>query len=138
MLIEEIMSKNVVIINSDDSVYDACLKYKDSKVGCLIVMDKGACVGIVTERDVIDRTICGQKDPIKTKVKEIMSSEIITIHPLEKYEKALELMKKHSIKKIPVVFENRLIGIITLSDIAHARSDLSERFINSWVKPEWA
>ena len=137
MLIEEIMSKNVVIINSDDSVYAACLKYKDSKVGCLIVMDKGSCVGIVTERDVIDRSICGQKDPIKTKVKEIMSSELIMIHPLEKYEKALELMKKHSIKKIPVVCEDRLVGIITLSDIAHARSDLSERFINSWVKPVW-
>ncbi len=137
MLIEEIMSKNVVIINSDDSVYDACLKYKNNKVGCLIVMDKGTCVGIVTERDVIDRTICGQKDPIKTKVKEIMSSELILIHPLEKYEKALELMKKHSIKKIPVVCKDRLTGIITLSDIAHARSDLSERFINSWVKPEW-
>jgi CBS domain-containing protein len=136
MIVEEIMSKDVVTIDSEDSIYDACLKFKDNKVGCLIVIDKDSCIGIVTERDIITRTICNRKDPA-IKIKEIMSPDLKIIQPSEQYEKALELMKEHSIKKIPVVIEDRLVGIITLSDIAHARPDLSDRFINSWVKPRW-
>ena len=83
MLVKEIMTKKVVTINFNDTVFDACLKYRDNKVGCLIVTDKESCVGIVTERDLIERTICEHKDPFETNVGEIMSSNVKTIHPLD-------------------------------------------------------
>ena len=71
MLVKEIMTKNVVTIDANDTVFVACKKYNDYKVGCLVVEDNGFCVGIVTERDIIERTICMKKDPQKTKVSEM-------------------------------------------------------------------
>ena len=137
MLIKEIMTNEVVTIDYDDSVLNACFRYKEKKVGCLVVVKDEECVGIVTERDLIERTLCSRRDPATTKVNEIMSSGIITIHPLKQYEEALALLKKHGIKKLPVVSENKVQGIVTMTDIAHARSELTQRFIDSWVKPRW-
>ena len=137
MLVKEIMIKEVVTIEPNDTVFNASIKYRDKKVGCLIVVDKEICVGIVTERDLIERTICMRKDPEKTRIAEIMSSNIKTIYALEKVEKAMEIMKKHKIKKLPVVLGENIVGIITVTDISGARSDISKRFIDSWVKPRW-
>ena len=66
MLVKEVMTKKVVTINPNDTVFDACIKYQNKKVGCLIVTDNESCVGIVTERDLIERTMCLHKDPEKT------------------------------------------------------------------------
>jgi CBS domain-containing protein len=137
MLVEEVMIKNVMTIDRDKTVFDACNMYKDYKVGCLIVTDKGKCVGIVTERDLIERTICLRRDPEKTRINDIMSSNIKTIHPLDTIEKALEIMKINNIKKLPAVLKEDIVGIITVTDISKAKPDLSNRFIESWVKPRW-
>jgi len=137
MLVKEIMTKNPITINFNDTVFDACIKYRDKKVGCLVVTDEESCIGIITERDLIEKTICLHKVPEKTKVGEIMSSDIKTIHPLESLEKALEIMKKYKIKKLPVISDSTVIGIITITDIAHAKPEISKRFIESWVKPRW-
>jgi len=131
------MKKNVITIGSSDSVFEACNKYRDFKVGCLVVTDNDSCVGIVTERDLIERTLCEGKNPIDTKVKEIMTKDIKTIHALDTLEKALEVMKEYNIKKLPVVVNEGIVGIITVTDISRARPDLSKRFIESWVKPIW-
>jgi CBS domain-containing protein len=141
MLVQEIMTKEVVTIDSNDTIFDAFIKYRDEKVGCMIVTDKERCVGIVTERDLIEKAVCLCKDPKKTKIKEIMSSDIKTIHPFEKIETAVEIMEKYRIKKLPVVSDNdKLVGIITITDIALAVPELTgrvERFIQSWVCPSW-
>lgn len=118
-------------------IIDACNKYKDYKVGCLVVIDKGRCAGIVTERDLIERTICVRRSPEKTKVGDIMSSNIKTVHALETLEKAIEIMKKNNIKKLPVILNDEIIGIITVTDISKARPEMSKRFVDSWVKPRW-
>jgi CBS domain-containing protein len=137
MLIKEIMTKNVVTISPNETVYDACLKYRDNKVGCLVVTEEESCVGIVTERDLIERTICLHKNPDETKVSEIISSDIKTIQSLETLEKALEIMNNFKIKKLPVISDMSLVGVITITDIAKARPELTKRFIDSWVKPRW-
>jgi CBS domain-containing protein len=137
MLVKEAMTNSVVTIDQNASVFDACMMYKNKKVGCLVVVDGDTCVGIVTERDLIERSICIRKDPDKTKVQEIMSAGIKTVHSLEHIEKALEIMVKYHIKKLPVIFEDRIVGIITVTDISKSRSELSQHFMETWVKPEW-
>lgn len=138
MLVKEIMKKNVVTIGELDTVFDACIKYRDYKVGCLVVTDKeGRCVGIVTERDIIERTICEELNPRVTKVKKIMSKNVKTVHALDTVENALEIMHRYNIKKLPVIVKEGIVGIVTVTDISHARPDLSKRFIDSWVKPVW-
>ncbi|RLF52789.1 MAG: hypothetical protein DRN24_02665 [Thermoplasmata archaeon] len=137
MLVKEVMTKKVVTIEHDKTVLDACNLYRDKKIGCLIVIENGNCVGIVTERDIIERTICARRDPEKTRVREIMSTNLKTIHALDSIEKALAVMRDNNIKKLPVIVKEGVVGIITVTDISRARPDLSKRFIESWVKPVW-
>jgi len=149
MYVEEIMNRNVMTMDCSETVLEAYKKYIDYKVGCLVIKDNERCVGIVTERDLIERTIntnLEEKEktmiinPKKTKIKEIMSADIKTINPLEKIETAVEIMEKYKIKKLPVISDNnKLIGIITITDIALAVPELTgrvERFIRSWVWPD--
>jgi CBS domain-containing protein len=137
MLVSEVMTRNVVSIDADASVFDACMMYKEKKVGCLVVVSDGTCVGIVTERDLIERSICQSRNPEATKVKEIMSSNIKVVNALDTIEKALETMQQYKIKKLPVISAEKVVGIITMTDIAEARPDLSKRFMESWVKARW-
>lgn len=137
MLVKEVMAKKVVTIDRNKTVFDACNMYKDYKVGCLIVTDNGKCAGIVTERDLIERTICSRRDPEKTLIGDIMSSDLLTVHALDKIEIAIELMELFNVKKLPVVVNEEIVGIITVTDISKARPDLSKRFIDSWVKTRW-
>lgn len=137
MLVNEVMAKNVVTLDRKKTIFDACNMYKDHKVGCLIVTDEGKCAGIVTERDLIERTICSRRDPEKTKISEIMTTNLKTVHALDKIEKAIELIKTYKIKKLPVVKDEGIVGIVTVTDISVARPDLTKRFIDSWVKTRW-
>jgi len=66
-----------------------------------------------------------------------MSSDVKSIHPLDKIEKAIEEMKKNKIKKLPVISNNCIVGIITLTDIGSSKPELTERFMESWIKPRW-
>ena len=137
MLVREIMTKKVVTIDSNCTVFNAVEKYFNKKIGCLVVTNKTRCVGIFTERDLIERVIYLRKDPLKTKIGDIMSSDVKTIKPLNTLEDALKVMKKYRIKKLPVISDDNIVGIITITDIAYARPDLTNRFIESWIKPRW-
>jgi len=120
MLVQEIMTKKIESINSDDLVIEACKKYKEHKLGSLIVMEEDTIVGIITERDVIEKIILNEKNPKQTKVKEIMTSNVKTISSLAPVEEAVNIMKNNNIKKLPVVYNHLVVGIITENDITHA------------------
>jgi CBS domain-containing protein len=137
MLVKEIMSKNVITVNVNDTILNAAKKYRDHKIGCLVVTKNHHCIGIITERDLIERALCTHLDVTQAKTKDIMSENIITTHPLENIENVLLTMKKHKIKKLPVISNDHITGIITITDIAHARPELTQRFMESWIKPRW-
>ncbi len=120
MLVSEVMSKNVVTVESEESVLEACKIYKEQGVGCLVVMKEGLVLGILTERDIIERVIIDGKNPDITKVKDIMSKNIKTIHASTSVEKAVEVMRENKIKKLPVILNNEIFGIVTITDIANA------------------
>jgi CBS domain-containing protein len=126
MLVEEVMTKNVVSIDCNETVFNACKEYSKHKVGCLVVMDKKIIVGIITERDTIERIILANRDPKTTKVREIMSQNIKTIHSLASLQKAAQIMRENNIKKLPVILNNEIVGIITVTDISRAISAFSK------------
>jgi len=126
MLVQEVMTKNVVKIDCNKSVYDACTEYSKNEVGSLVVMDKDIVVGIITERDTIERVILNKKDPLKTKVKDIMTPNITTIHALAPLEKASKIMREKHIKKLPVILNNKIVGIITETDLSQTIEAFSE------------
>ena len=146
--IKDLMTKNIITIDLRKSVFDAAVLMSEKLIGCLVIMDKERCVGIVTERDLIERTIHINHEkrtihinPENTKIKEIMSSDIKTIRPFDKIESAVDMMEKYKIKKLPVISDNdSLVGIVTITDIALAVPALTgrvERFIHSWICPSW-
>jgi len=118
LLVKDLMSKKVNTIEDNKTVYHAAKKMAKERRGYVIVVKKGRPVGILTDSDVLEKVISKGKDPKRVKVREVMSSPIITISPDEEIVEASRLMRKNLIKRIPVVKNGKLVGIITDGDIA--------------------
>jgi len=112
------MRTNMVIVEEGASVAEASLNmYKKGK-GCAIVSRQGKPFGIVTERDVTWKVAGKGLDPKNVKVAEIMSTSLITIDPDADLIEAAKIMKKHKIRRLAVVREGALRGILTAADIS--------------------
>lgn len=112
----DIMKEPVVTVDSVVTVIDAAKKMDEKNIGCVIVMEKERPIGILTERDVVKKIVINEK-PLSTSVRNVMSSPLISIdHDATVWELA-ELMKLKRIHKLPVMQENKLIGIVTTTDI---------------------
>lgn len=118
MDVQEIMVDKVVSIEADATVKDAVLRMNQYDIGCLVVTNNGQVEGIVTERDVLKRVVSESKNPEETEVSDVMSRPLIVGGPTMYVEDAAKLMLKKSIKKLPIMENERIIGIITFSDIA--------------------
>jgi len=116
--VEDIMVEDVVIVDSDASVMQAVKLMNKNEIGCLIVIRRGKAVGIVTERDLLKRIIAKLRDPQKTKVRQIMTKPLIVVDPNMDLEDATKLMFASKIKKLPVIEDRRLVGLVSLTDIA--------------------
>ena len=101
------------------------------KVGSVIVAKGEDVLGIVTKRDIIGGTVLAHKNPERTLVSEIMKTEIITITPLENVMKAVELMEQNKIKKLIVVKDEQIVGIVTATDISRATKDVTKRVMDT-------
>jgi len=126
LLVQEIMTKKIKSINFNDTVFKACNKFKKFNVGSLVVKDDDLIVGIITERDVILKIILSNKNPSKTLIRDIMTPNLKTIYSLATIEDAADVMKKNNIKKLPVIYNNNLVGMITETDISQAIKILSK------------
>jgi CBS domain-containing protein len=87
----------------------------------LVVTRKGKPVGIMTERDVLKKIVCGCKNPEQTRVSEIMSKPLIVGRVDMDWLEAVKLMLDRNIKKLPILDDERLVGLVTLTDIARMR-----------------
>jgi CBS domain-containing protein len=116
--VEDIMVKEVMTIDENSTVKEAAEVMNKFEIGCLIAVKKGKAMGIVTERDLLKRVVAESKDANETKVRDVMSSPLVVIEPSTDLEEAVKLMFQMKIKKLPVVDDKRLVGLISLTDIA--------------------
>ncbi len=112
----DIMKEQVVVIDSSATVMDAAKKMTHENIGCVVVMERDSPVGMLTERDFV-RKIAVNKMSLSTPVKDVMSAPLISMDPDATIWELAELMKIKKIHKVPVIRENKLIGIVTTSDI---------------------
>ncbi len=105
-------------VRIDATVKEAVEIINKHEIGCLIVTKNGKTIGIMTERDILKRIIPKSKNPEKTKVSEIMSTPLIVGGPDMYIEDAARLMFKKDIKKLPIMEDGKLVGLLTFSDIA--------------------
>lgn len=128
-LIREIMKKNVISIDSSMTVSDAAKMMDDASIGAIVVIENGIAIGIITERDLVRRVIAKEK-PLSTNVKEVMSSPLIVINPDDTVWDLAQLMKTRRIHRVPAVKDNRLVGMVTTSDIVRLCSVGSDDEMN--------
>jgi len=126
MLVKDIMTREIASIDGEESILDACKIYRDLKVGSILVTLDKKLVGIVTERDFIERAMCNNLDLRKTKIQNIMSTDLKTVDPAESVNRALEIMKNNKIKKLPVVRSQEIVGIVTITDIGYSRPSVKK------------
>jgi CBS domain-containing protein len=115
--IRDIMTDDVECCSLLDNVYEVAVKMKELNVGAIPIVDQGKMVGMITDRDIVLRCIA-EKHPASSKVEDIMSSDLITISSDATSKEAVRLMAKHQIRRLPVVEEGKLIGIVSLGDFA--------------------
>jgi CBS domain-containing protein len=116
--VEDVMVREVITIDDNSTVKEAAEVMNKFEIGCMIVVRKGKAMGIITERDLLKRVVAEARDASKTKVKDIMTTPLVVAEPSMELEEAIKLMFKMKIKKLPVVDDNRLVGLISLTDIA--------------------
>ena len=127
------MTLDVPPTSLNTPVSDAARLMKSSDKDSLIVFDLGRAAGIVTERDIIRKVTAEGKDPMRVHVSDIVSSPLITIHPDSTAQEAASLMLEKKIRHLPVVKDNRLLGIITLQDFAKqvSRKSVKDEILES-------
>lgn len=114
------MMRNVKTVRTDDSVHAAVLKMNKFQIGSVIVTNNGRAVGIITERNVLERVVEPRLDPGTIWAKDIMSSPLVTVGPNDAVEEAAKVMAQKRIKKLPVVDGDKIVGVISTSDIVRA------------------
>ncbi len=123
--VEDVMVREVISVSESSSVKEAVQIMNKFEIGCLIVTSEGKASGIVTERDVLKRIVAKVKDPNKTKVSEIMTSPLVVVEPNMDLDEAVKLMFQMKIKKLPVVVGKRLVGLVSLTDIARFQPQIT-------------
>lgn len=116
--VRDLMTVDVPLTTLNTPVSDAARLMRAADRDSLIVFDLGRAIGIVTERDIIRKITAEGLDAMRVHVAQIVSSPLITIHPDRPAKEAAVLMLQKKIRHLPVVKENRLLGIITLQDFA--------------------
>ncbi len=118
MKVRDLMIKKVITVQQDASVYDAVKLLNKNKIGCLVVVYNDDIVGILTERDLLERVLEKCKNPKEIEISEIMTKTLILGRPDMEVFEATKLMMENKVKKLPIIKEHRLVGIITVTDIA--------------------
>jgi CBS domain-containing protein len=120
------MTKNIMVIHPDTIVKDAAKIMTQERVGSLLVVEDDKLVGIVTELDIIWKVVAGDLDPKTTLIRDIMTKDVITVKANQTLEDATQIMVENKIKKLPVLEGDKLVGIITATDLISVQPKMIE------------
>ena len=120
--VKQIMNRSVVSVNSSVTATDVARMMEDTGVGAVVVLENSIPVGIVTDRDFAIK-IAAHSYPIDTPVRRIMSSPLISIDPESNLWVASDLMSTRNVRKLPVIDDDKVVGIVTSSDLVKHIAD---------------
>lgn len=127
------MTMSPIVVSPDITVKSCAKKMLELGVGSLLIKKKNdeKLLGIITEKDIVEFMAHG-KNPDKTKAKSIMKKELITIEPKKDIFDAIVLMRDKKVRRLPVVYRNRLVGMLTLKDILRIQPQLLEIIVEKF------
>ncbi len=117
------MTKEAVTIRGDKTVLEAAKLMRQKKFSSLVVMENDNTVGIVTERDLVRKVIAEDRDPNEVLIYQIMSTDLVSVQPEASIESAATVMTEQKVRRLPVKKGEKLVGIVTASDIARHLSE---------------
>jgi Predicted signal-transduction protein containing cAMP-binding and CBS domains len=128
--VKEIMNRDVIGIDPDDTAEVAAQRMKHYDVGNLVVINNKKAIGIVTEEDLVRKLVSKNLLPEKVKIGDIMTSPLITVSPNTSLTSAMRIMLKNNIRRLPIVEDRKLVGIITNKDILSVSPELNRILID--------
>ena len=116
--IRDVMTSNPKSVEPSTPVQQVATLMRDEDVGPIPIVENGTVTAIVTDRDIVLNVVAEGKDPSSTTVGEIASRDLITVDPEQTLDEALRLMARHQVRRLPVVEEGRLVGMLAQADVA--------------------
>ena len=123
VLVRDIMNSPVISASPHDTIKDIAIKMKEERIGSIIIMENEKAVGIVTDWDIVSNAVIKDIKPTMVKASDIMQ-KLHTIEGEEGITEAARILRQHNIKRLGVVYKNRLVGIISASDVIAVTPDL--------------
>ncbi|PYG87618.1 CBS domain protein [Ruminiclostridium sufflavum DSM 19573] len=118
MKVKDIMTKNVTYVNPATTVTETAHLMQMHNIGAIPVCDQSGVVGIVTDRDIVVRSVAPGKNPQMTAVKDVMTAGVSTVSPEMDMKEVAKQMASSQIRRVPVIDNNTLVGIVALGDVA--------------------
>jgi CBS domain-containing protein len=119
--VHEVMTDVPVALPADANLVEAARTMADFDIGDVVVLEGAQLRGILTDRDIVVRAIAQGRPPEATAVGEVCSGELVTVTPEQPVEEAVRLMRRHALRRLPVVEEGRTVGMVSIGDLALER-----------------
>jgi CBS domain-containing protein len=123
--VSDVMTPAPVSVSGQTSLSHAARLMRAHDVGVVLVLDDGRLLGMVTDRDIVVRAVADGRDVTRTTVAEICSCDLITVSPGDDADSALRTMREHFIRRLPVVEDDRPVGVLSITDLASTAAALS-------------
>ncbi|MBQ0977769.1 CBS domain-containing protein [Micromonospora zamorensis] len=121
----EFMTTRLVTMDGNDTLIAAAQEMRDSAIGDVVVTDGDSVVGIVTDRDITVRGVAENMDPGSTQLNQITTRDVITVSQYDDVVAAADLMRTYAVRRLPVIDDGRLVGLISMGDLAVEREPQS-------------
>lgn len=123
--VQDIMTNAPLTVDVGDSVAAAAELMREADVGALVVTDSSGIRGVLTDRDITVRVVAVGNDPATTAVGDIVAPDLVAVSPHDDLDTAVELMRINALRRLPVLDGDRLVGILSLGDLAIDRDATS-------------
>ncbi|NSC24980.1 CBS domain-containing protein [Streptomyces albus subsp. chlorinus] len=120
-LVREVMTAAPVAVGTLTGVGEAAQRMRDEDIGAVLVTERDRLRGLVTDRDLVVRVLAEGRDPDRTTVREVCSPELVTVAPDDEAGHAVDLMRRHALRRLPVVEDGEAVGMVALGDLALER-----------------
>jgi CBS domain-containing protein len=121
--VRDAMTQNPRFVGPSETVTDAARVLTNENVGSVPVVDGDRLVGMLTDRDIVTRVVAEERDPSSTSVKDVASGKLVTAEANANLDDAMLLMARHQVRRLPVVEDGRLVGILAQADLAETLGD---------------
>ena len=133
--VRDTMTENPRSIKASASVVEAARLMREEHLGSLPITEDEQLVGMITDRDITTRVVAEAADPNATSVGDVYSQDLITVEPDRDLDEALQLMARHQVRRLPVVENGRLVGIVAQADIALSENEKTGELVEAISAP---